>query len=216
MCPNCAVLARPYTIYQQPIEENRIAAMGSTCVDCGQKDAALLKLIHNLGLRGGVQCPIAVTKALSFCLYASEHPNLFILRCFNCQSRFHTSPGRKPKYASEEERRVAQREKKQEHKLKQRLQAIKILGGKCETCKGIPDAIQWNAEGFAPKRSKEWVIAQIIRDPEFAKQYTLFCPSCRPYVVNTSPEYFARAKREEVLALSSFQTPLTSAEMGDV
>jgi hypothetical protein len=197
MCPNCAALSMKFDPKTNAFEDQQIQKLGSKCVDCGFTHAAALKLVFKLGngATGGKVCPIAAAPAMSFCLEASANPQNFFIRCHNCQSKFHRSAGRPPKYTSYEERYAARKENREIAKITLKRRAIAYYGteGRCTACEEMADGLHFIGEpGRSHKRSREWVYAQILRDPEFARRYAPFCNDHRPGT------YFERAKRGEV------------------
>ena len=191
------MLSREFDAKTTPPEEQQIAERGQKCVDCDQTNMLTIKLyLQNGGTTGGVPCPTMAYKALQFCSRASM-TNLrdeYLVRCHNCQSRFHSSPGRPPKYTTYEERLVARRRQKAAFKEDLRSRALAYYdGGTCLVCDAPADGLHWiGEEGEAPKRSRPWVYAQILADPEFARQYAPYCNSHRPW------KHLDLAKRGEV------------------
>lgn len=219
-CPNCAALSMKFDPKTNAFEDREIQKLGGKCIDCGFSHAASLKLVFKLGngSTGGKVCPLAAVQAMAFCLEASTNPKNFFVRCRNCQSRFHRSAGRPPKYTSFEEREDARWQQRDEYKKKLKERAIASYGTDALClCKYPADGLHWIGDpGQAPKRSREWIYAQILRDKEFASQYAPFCDLHRPWM------NLERAKRVEVRSRRNAGEPepvmveLTTAEMGDV
>jgi hypothetical protein len=84
LCPNCNVTLRPFQRFNQPIEEGIMRRLGSKCVECGLTDTHVLKLVHNIGMNGGIVCPCAIDPSVELSMLASENPKPHIIRCHNC------------------------------------------------------------------------------------------------------------------------------------